>query len=107
MPVRQPSFSARRTRATRLRPRGRRVRREFDSAVHPAAVHNQNLVAAAQAFDGPCDVALLVESDDGGRDFHGRFTTAGDDGRVGEAEDENHQGNPPEFLAPTPSVEES
>src|SRR5579885_882158 len=46
---------------------------DLHGAVVRPAVHDQNFIHAAQAFDGAGDVALLVQSDDRRRDLHGAF----------------------------------
>ena len=43
---------------------------DFDGAIVRAAIENQNLIAAAQAFNHACDISLFVVRDDGGRDLH-------------------------------------
>ncbi len=60
------------------------VLRQFHGAVGGAAVEDQDFVAAAEALDRPRDVALLVDRDDGGGDFHGSTaaTNGGADHRI-------------------------
>src|ERR1022692_4762512 len=55
---------------------GPEVGGEFHGAVGGSAIQDEDLIAAAEAFDGAGDIAFFVERDDGGRDLHHRPPSA-------------------------------